>query len=482
MNYALIQKTIGMMTLVFATILIIPMSVSHFYNDGNISAFIYSFIIIFLFGSLLFFPHRLSSFESNMKIKEGFLIVVLFWVLLSFFGSFPFIFDINLSMSFADAFFESVSGWTTTGATIIINLDELSSSILIYRQLLQWLGGMGIVVLALAVLPMLGVGGMQLYKAESGGPIKDNKISPRIAETAQNLWKVYLGLTALCAGAYNLAGMSIFDAIAHSFSTIAIGGFSTHSQSIAYFNSIEIEIVCMFFMFLSALNFILHFHSLKSRSLKIYFKDVEFRLYLLLIVVSSILLVAYSSFVHSNQISIMGILFQVISFITTSGFISMSYENWPTSIVSILIFLSFLGACAGSTGGGIKIIRVLFILKELKRGLIKIIHPSAEVPIKINSQVINESVSNNILLFFIFYLISYIFLSLILLLMGLDATTAFSSIAACLNNLGPGAGSVIENYSSISTASKYILSFTMLLGRLEIYTLLIIMTPYFWKY
>ena len=482
MNYALIQKTIGMMILVFAAILIIPFSISLSYNDGNTSSFIYSFLIIFLFGSILFFPNRLNSFDSNIKIKEGFLIVVLFWVLLSFFGSFPFMFDTNLSMTFVDAFFESVSGWTTTGATVIINLDNLSPSILIYRQLLQWLGGMGIVVLALAVLPMLGVGGMQLYKAESGGPIKDNKISPRIAETAQNLWKVYLGLTISCAGAYYLAGMSLFDAIAHSFSTIAIGGFSTHSQSIAYFDSAMVEIVCMIFMFLSALNFILHFHSLKSRSLKIYFKDVEFRLYFLLIMVSSITLLVYSSFVYTNQISAMGILFQVISFITTSGFVSTSYENWPVSIISILLFLSFLGACAGSTGGGMKIIRVLFIAKELKRGLIKIIHPSAEVPIKINNQAVNENISNNILLFFIFYLISYIFLSLILLLLGLDATTAFSSIAACLNNLGPGAGIVIDNYSSISTSSKYVLSFAMLLGRLEIYTLLIIITPYFWKY
>jgi len=482
MNYALIQKTIGMMILVFATILIIPLGVSLSYDDGNTSSFIYSFIIIFLSGSILFFPNRNNTFDSNIKIKEGFLIVVFFWVLLSFFGSFPFIFDMNLSMSFVDAFFESVSGWTTTGATIISNLDDLSPSILIYRQLLQWLGGMGIVVLALAVLPMLGVGGMQLYKAESGGPIKDNKISPRIAETAQNLWKVYLGLTLSCAGAYYLAGMNLFDAIAHSFSTIAIGGFSTHNQSIAYFNSFAIELVCMIFMFLSALNFILHFHSLKSKSLETYFKDVEFRLYILLIVVISFLLLSYSFFVQANQISVMGILFQVISFITTSGFVSTSYGDWPVSIISTLIFLSFLGACAGSTGGGIKIIRILFILKELKRGLIKIIHPSAEVPIKINGQAVNDSVSNNILLFFVFYLISYIFLSLVLLLIGLDATTAFSSVAACLNNLGPGAGSVIDNYSSINTASKYLLSFTMLLGRLEIYTLLIIMTPYFWKY
>ena len=471
-----------MMILVFATILIIPLGVSLSYDDGNTSSFIYSFIIIFLSGSILFFPNRNNTFDSNIKIKEGFLIVVFFWVLLSFFGSFPFIFDMNLSMSFVDAFFESVSGWTTTGATIISNLDDLSPSILIYRQLLQWLGGMGIVVLALAVLPMLGVGGMQLYKAESGGPIKDNKISPRIAETAQNLWKVYLGLTLSCAGAYYLAGMNLFDAIAHSFSTIAIGGFSTHNQSIAYFNSFAIELVCMIFMFLSALNFILHFHSLKSKSLETYFKDVEFRLYILLIVVISFLLLSYSFFVQANQISVMGILFQVISFITTSGFVSTSYGDWPVSIISTLIFLSFLGACAGSTGGGIKIIRILFILKELKRGLIKIIHPSAEVPIKINGQAVNDSVSNNILLFFVFYLISYIFLSLVLLLIGLDATTAFSSVAACLNNLGPGAGSVIDNYSSINTASKYLLSFTMLLGRLEIYTLLIIMTPYFWKY
>ena len=482
MNYPLIKKTIGMMLLTFALILIIPMTVSLAYSDGNILSFVYSFLIIIFFGSIMYFPNLNDTDISEIKTKEGFLIVVMFWVSLSFFGSFPFIFDKDLSMSLSNAFFESVSGWTTTGATVIVSLDNLSPSILIYRQLLQWFGGMGIVVLALAILPMLGVGGMQLYKAESTGPIKDNKISPRIAETAQNLWRVYLGLTILCALLYYLAGMTMFDAVAHSFSTIAIGGFSTHSASIAYFQNVYIEVVCMIFMILSALNFILHFLSLKNKSLRVYLEDSESKLYFAIILGSIFLLSFYSYFTSSQNISISDLIFQTISFITTSGFVSTSYSEWPFFIISILVFLSFIGACAGSTGGGIKVIRILFILKQLKRGLLKIIHPSAEVPVKINNQVVTDDVSSNLSLFFIFYLISYIVLSLILMFSGLDATSAFSSTAACLNNLGPGAGTVIENYNSLSIFSKSVLSFAMLLGRLEIYTLLIIFTPYFWKY
>tara|TARA_B100001989_G_scaffold250828_2_gene228719 strand:- start:407 stop:1855 length:1449 start_codon:yes stop_codon:yes gene_type:complete len=482
MNYPLIKKTIGMMLLTFALILTIPMTVSLAYSDENILSFVYSFLIILFFGSVMYFPNLDDTDISEIKTKEGFLIVVMFWVSLSFFGSFPFIFDKDLSMSLSNAFFESVSGWTTTGATVIVSLDDLSPSILIYRQLLQWFGGMGIVVLALAILPMLGVGGMQLYKAESTGPIKDNKISPRIAETAQNLWRVYLGLIIVCALLYYLAGMTMFDAVAHSFSTIAIGGFSTHSASIAYFQNIYIEVVCMIFMILSALNFILHFLSLKNKSLRVYLEDSESKLYFAIILGSIFLLSFYSYFSSSQNISISDLVFQIISFITTSGFVSTSYSEWPFFIISILVFLSFIGACAGSTGGGIKVIRILFILKQLKRGLLKIIHPSAEVPVKINNQVVTDDVSSNLSLFFIFYLISYIVLSLILMFSGLDATSAFSSTAACLNNLGPGAGTVIENYNSLSIFSKSVLSFAMLLGRLEIYTLLIIFTPYFWKY
>ena len=246
MNDSIMQKVVGIMLLLFSVTLLIPLVVSLLYTDGNHYTFIYSFIVILILGLLLYLPNM--SAKNDIKTKEGFLIVVLFWIVLSLVGSLPFILDKQLSLSFIDAFFESVSGWTTTGATIITNLDSLSPSILIYRQELQWLGGMGIVILALAILPMLGVGGMQLYKAESTGPIKDNKISPRIAETAQSLWSIYLGLTIACAFLYYIAGMSAFDAIGHSFSTIAIGGFSTHDLSIGYFENSLVELICIFFI------------------------------------------------------------------------------------------------------------------------------------------------------------------------------------------------------------------------------------------
>ncbi len=468
------------MLMMFAVTLFIPIATSVIYSDGNILTFIISFLVFLIIGSILFFPN-MNAKSSDIKSKEGFLIVVLFWVVLSIFGSMPFIFGKDLSLSFADALFESVSGWTTTGATIITDLEILSPSILIYRQMLQWLGGMGIVILALAILPMLGVGGMQLYKVESTGPIKDNKISPRIAETAKSLWKVYMGLTLLCALSYFLAGMNIFDSIAHSFSTIAIGGFSTHNSSIGYFNNQFIEFICMFFMFLAALNFILHFMAIKTGNILVYFKDTEVKTYISIIIFFLILIYSFY-FANDEDIEFRHIIFQLISFITTSGFTSTSYESWPSFIVISLLLVSFFGACAGSTGGGIKIIRIVLILKLLKKGLLRTLHPTAEVPIKINQQAISDDVASNIYNFLVFYILSYTFLSLTLLMLGNDFTTSFSSVASCLNNLGPAIGDVMRGYSTLSTTSKYILCFTMILGRLEIYTLLIILTPYFWKY
>ena len=365
MNDSITQKIVGIMLLLFSITLLIPLIVSFLYSDGNHFTFIYSLITILVLGGLLYFPNRNAA--SDIKTKEGFLIVVLFWVVLSLVGSIPFMLDKQLSLSFIDAFFESVSGWTTTGATIITNLDSLSPSILIYRQELQWLGGMGIVILALAVLPMLGVGGMQLYKAESTGPIKDNKISPRIAETAQSLWSIYLGLTIACAVLYYVAGMTAFDAIAHSFSTIAIGGFSTHNMSIGYYNNSYIEMICIFFMFISAVNFILHYVSLSSKSLLCYLKDSEFITYLLLIISLLIIFTIFITATGNSSIPFNEILFQTVSFITTSGFTSTTFESWPSFIVTVLIFMSFVGACAGSTGGGLKVIRVLLLFKLLKK-------------------------------------------------------------------------------------------------------------------
>ena len=476
----MINKIIGIMLMMFAGTLMIPIVTSLSFSDGNLQTFIISLLVFFIIGTLLYFPNSKIK-SSDIKSKEGFLIVVLFWLILSLFGSLPFILDKDLSLSFVDALFESISGWTTTGATIIDDLENLSPSILIYRQMLQWLGGMGIVILALAILPMLGVGGMQLYKAESTGPIKDNKISPRIAETAKSLWRVYIGLTIACALLYFFAGMSIFDSVAHSFSTIAIGGFSTYNDSIGHFNSPIIEFVCIIFMLLAALNFILHFLAMKSGSIAIYFKDTEVRSFTFIIIIFLSLIYVFH-LVNNSDIPLRHIIFQLISFITTSGFTSTSYESWPSFIVFTLLLVSFFGACAGSTGGGIKIIRIVLVLKLLKKGLLRTLHPTAQVPVKINDQAISDEVASNIYDFIVFYILSYMILSFLLLIFGNDIATSFSSVASCLNNLGPAVGDAVNSYSSLSTSSKYVLSFTMILGRLEIYTLLIILTPYFWKY
>ena len=468
------------MLMMFAGTLMIPIVTSLSFSDGNLQTFIVSLLVFFIIGTLLYFPNSKIK-SSDIKSKEGFLIVVLFWLILSLFGSLPFFLDKDLSLSFVDALFESISGWTTTGATIIDDLENLSPSILIYRQMLQWLGGMGIVILALAILPMLGVGGMQLYKAESTGPIKDNKISPRIAETAKSLWRVYIGLTIACALLYFFAGMSIFDSVAHSFSTIAIGGFSTYNDSIGHFNSPIIEFVCIIFMLLAALNFILHFLAMKSGSIAIYFKDTEVRSFTFIIIIFLSLIYVFH-LVNNSDIPLRHIIFQLISFITTSGFTSTSYESWPSFIVFTLLLVSFFGACAGSTGGGIKIIRIVLVLKLLKKGLLRTLHPTAQVPVKINDQAISDEVASNIYDFIVFYILSYMILSFLLLIFGNDIATSFSSVASCLNNLGPAVGDAANSYNSLSTSSKYVLSFTMILGRLEIYTLLIILTPYFWKY
>ncbi|MBH43841.1 MAG: potassium transporter [Gammaproteobacteria bacterium] len=480
MNYSLIKKILGIMLMMFSVTLIFPMIISLIYQDNNLATFILSSLIILFFGLFFYLPNK--NIQHDINIREGFLIVVLFWVVLSIFGSIPFMIDPQLSLSFSDALFESTSGWTTTGATIISNLDDLSYSILIYRQELQWLGGMGIVILALAILPMLGVGGMQLYKAETTGPIKDNKISPRIAETAKNLWSVYIGLTVLCAVSYYAVGMNIFDAIAHSFSTIAIGGFSTHSQSIGYFNNYLIEIICIVFMLLSAINFVLHYMFLKNRDIKIYKNDGEVSAYLFLIIFIILVLLVFLYISESKNINLRHIIFQAVSFITTSGFTSTNYTVWPSFILTFLIIISFVGACTGSTGGGIKIMRIVLLFKLAKKELMKILHPSAEIPIKLNEKIVSEDVSTTVWSFFVLYLFSYFIISLILFASGTDFLTAFSATAACLNNLGPALGVASDNYSLMNDFSKYLLSFTMLLGRLEIFTLLIILTPYFWKY
>ncbi len=353
MHLSVVQKILGLLLMLFSTSMLPPIIVSLIYQDGSALAFIYGFMVTLLAGTLIWLPVRDETRE--LRLRDGFLIVAAFWVVLGSFGAAPFLFSTEPSMTITDAVFEAISGLTTTGATVLSNLDQLPRSILYYRQQLQWLGGMGIIVLAVAVLPMLGVGGMQLYRAETPGPVKDTKLTPRITETAKALWYIYLGLTLTCALAYWVAGMNPFDAICHSFSTVAIGGFSTHDASIGFFESDAIELVAVFFMFLAAVNFSLHFIAWRSNTLRHYFLDPEFRAYTFVLGGLLLFVLPYLYWAgeyDSLRETLTTGLFQVVSIATTTGFTTTNFSAWPGSLPVLLIFASFIGGCAGSTGGG----------------------------------------------------------------------------------------------------------------------------------
>ncbi|MCK5648008.1 MAG: potassium transporter [Gammaproteobacteria bacterium] len=483
MQPLVIFRIVGLLLMVFSTTVIPPLVVSWWYNDAETMAFLNAFAVILLSGFLVWMPVR--HLRRELRIRDGFIVVVLFWFVFGLVGSLPLYLSNSLDATFTDALFESISALTTTGATVFTGLDDLPRSILYYRQQLQWLGGMGIIVLAVAVLPMLGIGGMQLYRAETPGPIKDNKLTPRITETAKALWYIYLSLTIACALAYWLAGMTPFDAVGHSFSTVAIGGFSTHDASIGFFNNRLIEIIAGFFMLLSGINFALHFSSLRSHSLKPYLFDVEFRVYLIILAFASMISVLYLHFTETFATwgdAVHHGIFQTISIGTTAGFTTSDYYNWPGFLPVMLLFISFVGGCAGSTGGGMKVIRFILLFKQGVREIFRLIHPSAQIPVKIGGKVMPENVSNAIWGFFALYVASFSIMMLFLMASGLDQVTAFSALAACLNNLGPGLGDVGANYKDVNDFSKWILCFAMLLGRLEIFTLLVILTPSFWRH
>ena len=482
MQPLVILRIVGLLLMVFSTTVIPPIVVSLWYQDTEINAFIHAFLVILLSGLFIWLPVR--NMRKELRIRDGFVVVVLFWFVFGLVGSLPLYLSHSLDASFTDALFESISALTTTGATVFTGLDELPKSILYYRQQLQWLGGMGIIVLAVAVLPMLGIGGMQLYRAETPGPIKDNKLTPRITETAKALWYIYLGMTISCALAYWAAGMTLFDAIGHSFSTVAIGGFSTHDASIGYFDNKLIEMIAGFFMLIAGINFALHFSALRMRSIKHFFYDVEFKVYLMILATASaisVLYLHYSSTFESWGDALHHGIFQTISIGTTAGFTTADYYNWPGFLPVMLLFISFVGGCAGSTGGGMKVIRFILLFKQGLREIFRLIHPSAQIPVKIGGKAMSENVSNAIWGFFALYVASFSIMMLLLMASGLDQVTAFSALAACLNNLGPGLGDVGANYQGVNDFSKWVLCFAMLLGRLEIFTLLVILTPSFWR-
>ncbi len=482
MQLIVILRVMGMLLMIFSTTLLPPLLVSTIYQDGAHLAFITPLVITLALGLIFWWPVRHK--RRDIRVRDGFVIVTLFWVLLALSGSLPLSLSEKPHLTFTDAFFESISGLTTTGATVLTGIDELPESIRYYRQQLQWLGGMGIIVLALAVMPMLGIGGMQLYKAETPGPLKDTKLMPRISETAKALWYIYLGLTIACAFAYWLAGMTAFDAIAHSFSTIAIGGFSTHDQSMGFFNDPAISAVATVFMVLAGINFALHFSAWRHRSARPYFLDAEVRAYItilvLVVVITSATLLTMSTFDSRFEALHHGV-FQAVSIATTTGYTLTGFADWPLYLPVLLVTAAFIGGCAGSTAGGMKVIRALLLYKQGIREIFRLVHPAAIYPVKIGGKPTDDAILNAVWGFFSLYVVSFAILSLVMMGTGIDLITAFSAVAATMTNLGPGLGDVAENYAGLSNTGKWVLCFAMLLGRLELFTLLVLFTRTFWR-
>lgn len=466
--------------MMFSVTLLVPIAVSLWFDDRNYLCFLFSFAITFASGMAIWLPVRTS--KADLRTRDGFLVTALFWSVLGSFGSLPLLLSNGLSLSFTDAIFEAMSGLTTTGATVINGLDQLPLSILYYRHQLQWFGGIGIIVIAVAILPMLGIGGMQLYRAEAPGPVKDNKLTPRITETAKALFLMYLVLTVTCGLAYWLAGMNWFEALCHAFSTVANGGFSTHDSSIRYFDSSLILFICSIFMLISGANFALHFFVWREKSIRHYFADAEFRFYFGWILVGTFVTICYlyaTETYNAKDAFFIGF-FNLASTLSTAGF-AADFVGWPSFLPYALFILAFLGGCASSTGGGMKMIRVLLLYKQGIREIHRLIYPNAIIPVKVGRINVPDRVVESVWGFFAMYVVMYILMFLLLLISGLDLVTAFSAVGACITNLGPGMGDVAANYSGINNPAKWILCFAMLLGRLEVFTLLVLFSPLFWR-
>lgn len=481
MHFNLIARVFGLLLMLFSLTFLAPLSVSFIYADGTQNAFLAAMSITLASGALLTALSRPE--RRDLGPREGFFITAMYWFVVSFFGGLPFMLSSVPHLSMADAVFETVSGMTTTGATVITGLDHLPESILFHRSWLHFLGGIGVVVMAVAILPMLGVGGMQMFKAETPGPMKDSKLTPRIANTAKALFAIYVALNAACTVAFWGAGMSFFDAINHAFSTCSTGGFSTHDASMGYFNSPVLLLICTFFMLMSALNFALHFYGFKSGSVLNYWRDPEARFFLQVVGCFTLItaLVLGVSGTFSPGMSAVHSLFTVSSLITSTGFISTDFSIWPGALPLLMIQITFIGGCAGSTAGGMKVIRVLLALKAGGREIKRLIHPNGVFHVKLGGKVLPESVTGAIWGFLMFYVASFSVMVLLVAATGEDIVTAFSVVAVCINNAGPALGAASTTFQPLNDAATWICSFAMLLGRLEIFTLLVMLHPLFWR-
>lgn len=482
MQFAMAFKIIGVLLILFSTTMLPSLFLGLIANDGSESAFATGFAATLLAGVALWLPSRHMSRDLN--IRDGFMVTALFWVVLGLFGAIPLWLAPELSLTPVEAIFESISGLTTTGATVITGLDHLPRSLLLYRQLLQWLGGIGIIVLAVAVLPMLGIGGMQLYRAESAGPSKDRKLTPRITSTAKALFGIYFLLTMACSASYVAAGMPTFDALCHAFSTVAIGGFSTHDASLGHYEQNSVLLVSSVFMVLSAINFGLHFLALQRRNIRVYSHDSETAFFITVIALASIVVCCLLLATETLDLedSLIHGLFQTISIATTTGFTTQDFSVWPLFLPVLLLMLSFMGGCVGSTGGGMKAMRILLIFRQGMRELRQLLHPNAVIPLKLDARRVQTEVISAVWSFFAVYMFCFVLIWLALLATGLDFISAFSAVVATMNNLGPGLGDVAAHYAAVSESGKLILCLAMLMGRLEVFTLLVLLTPAFWRH
>lgn len=482
MQRVLFQRVIGMLLALTGITHLLPALVAWLYLDDSRLPFTLSSLLLMGLGAMLWLPVRRQ--ELDLRLRDGFLVVTMSWIIVALAGALPMILLQSHQISVVDAIFEAMSGLTTTGATVLIGLDNMPKGLLMHRAFLQWLGGMGIIVLAVAILPMLRIGGMQLFKAETPGPMKDSKLTPRITETAKALWLVYLGLTILCALAYWAAGMNGFDAMTHSFTTIPTGGYSNYDASISHFDSPVIEIIATLFMVIGGINFALHYLAWVRASLQPYQHEAELKVYLSLLAIFA-LVASGGIFFYGVQETLSGSLrhgiFMTVSAMTSTGYTLEGFYLWPSFLPIFFVFIVFIGGCAGSTGGGMKVIRVMLLYKQAVREIQRVIHPSAVNLVKINGRPVESRVISAVWAFFFIYMATYAIFSILLTATGLDLVTAFGAVAACLTQLGPSLGGVGPHYADINDFAKVLLSFTMLLGRLEIFTLIVLFTPTYWK-
>lgn len=480
MRLTVIIRTLGVLFMLFSTTLLPPIGVALLYDDGGFGHFSITFAIAAVIGLALWWPLRGAS--DTIRSRDGFLIVALMWTAMSLLGTVPFM--LALDLGFVDAFFESASGFTTTGATVLVGLDSMPPSILFYRQELQWLGGIGVIVLAVALLPMLGIGGMQLYRAETAGPLKDERFTPRLARTARGLLVVYLVLTVACAVAYWLAGMTIFDAIGHSFSTLGTGGYSTHDASIGFFDSVPIEVIASVFTLIASISFNEHFIAWRTLQLTRYGRDTQTRIFLLLVagfvVVATLVLLATRTYGSAAE-ALRYASFEVITVFSTNGYMIADFSRWPLALPVLLIFSGFIGGCAGSGVGGIKVIRFIVLFKQVGIHIHRLIHPQAIRRMKLDGQPLADSVVEAVGGFFAVYVVVFFIFMALAMMDGMDQVTAFGAVAATVNNLGPGLGDVAMTFADVSPQGKIMFAIAMLFGRLEIYTFLVLLTPAFWR-